>query len=116
VVTATMSSPAVSTHRSPNRSTSEPPLKAETNRKNAKALTASPTAVVPTPKARANSGMAGATIPKPSATTKAMTARTLTSRGKSPRPKNSTTPDPGTTPARPTDRSVIQLTLDQADA
>ena len=65
VVTATISSPAASTTRSPNRSTSVPPLNADTNRKKANALTASPTAVVPTPKARANSGMAGATMPKP---------------------------------------------------
>src|SRR3712207_8797118 len=42
---------------------------ADTKRKNAKALTARPTAVVPTPKERANSGMAGATMPNPRATT-----------------------------------------------
>jgi hypothetical protein len=83
-VTATVTSPAVSTDRSPNRSTSEPPLNAETNRKKANALTARPTAVVPTPKERANSGIAGATMPKPSATTKATTERTPTSRGRSP--------------------------------
>src|SRR3712207_5320445 len=85
-----MASPADSTVRSPNRSTSEPPPKAETKRKNAKALTASPTAVVPTPKDRAYSGMAGATMPKPRATTKATTARMPTSRGSSVRPRHST--------------------------
>jgi hypothetical protein len=90
VVTATTTRPVDRTVRSPNRSTSEPPPKAETKRKNAKALTASPTAVVPTPKDRANSGIAGATMPKPSATTKATTARIPTSRGSSDRPRHST--------------------------
>ncbi len=52
VVSATTTSPAVSTTRSPNRSTSAPPPKAETKRKKAKELTARPTAVPPTPKER----------------------------------------------------------------
>jgi hypothetical protein len=49
VVTATMTSPVASTIRSPIRSTSAPPPNAETKRKKANALTANPTAVVPTP-------------------------------------------------------------------
>jgi hypothetical protein len=100
VVTATTSRPAVSTTRSPNRSTNDPPLKAETNRKKAKALTASPTAVFPTPNVLANSGMAGATMPKPRATTKAMTASTPTSRGSSPGPRRRTRSDTRTPGAR----------------
>ena len=47
----------------------------------AKAETTAPAAAGPTPNCRANSGMAGATMPKPRATQNATSARTKVSRG-----------------------------------
>lgn len=67
--------------RSPYRSTNRPPPRADTKRISAKAEMTAPAAVLPTPNERANSGIAGATTPKPTATETATAARTVTSRG-----------------------------------
>src|SRR3954447_20151089 len=69
--------------RSPKRSTSRPPPRADTKRINANALTTAPTAVSLTPNESANSGIAGMTTPKPTATATATAVRTPTSRGRS---------------------------------
>src|SRR5512135_2659718 len=75
--------PRASTRRSPNRSTSRPLPSADTNRIAAKIEMTVPAEVRPTPKCRANSGIAGATTPKPTATANATAASTPTSRGRS---------------------------------
>src|SRR5690606_24421119 len=67
--------------RSPNLSTSRPPNGPNTNRINANAETTAPAAVVPTPNAWVNSGMAGVRMPKPRATENATPASARMSRG-----------------------------------
>src|SRR4051794_26062190 len=80
-----MPMPTPSRIRSPIRLTSRPTPSAELSRISANALTTAPAAARDTPKLRANSGIAGATMPKPAATKKATAASTATSRG---RPRN----------------------------
>src|SRR5450631_1587100 len=58
---------------------------AEAKRTRANTEMTAPAARLVTPKFLANSGMAGATIPKPSATEKATTVRTATSGGRDPK-------------------------------
>ena len=79
--TATTEIPLARMSRSPNRSTSRPPANAETNRMRAKTLMTEDAAKFETPNDWANTGIAGATMPKPRATHAATTARTRTSRG-----------------------------------
>lgn len=67
--------------RSPKRSTSRPETKPDEKRAIAKAETISPIAALLTPKDRANTGMAGSTIPNPIATKKEAEIATFTSRG-----------------------------------
>ena len=69
--------------RSPNLSTSFPENKPEAKRDSAKREMIRPTAALLTPNDRAKSGIAGTMIPKPTATKKDATTRTLTSRGRS---------------------------------
>ena len=90
VVTATMSSPDGEHDPFAEALDERAPAKAETNRKNAKALTARPTAAGPTPNARANSGMAGATI-RSRARPQGDDGEDVHSRGSSPRPRSRTT-------------------------
>src|SRR3954463_12026269 len=87
-----MPMPVASTRRSPTESMSRPVGKAKTIRRNANALMTEAAAALPTPKSRANTGSAGATIPKPSATKNATTTRTPTSRGRSARGERGTGP------------------------
>src|SRR4051794_25961618 len=90
--------PVASTSRSPTESISRPVGNANTIRRNANALMTEAAAALPTPKSRANTGSAGATIPKPSATKNATTTRTPTSRGRSARGERGTrssSPAPG---------------------
>lgn len=79
-----MASPLDMIVRSPNRLTAQPAAGLLTSRMAAKTLITALAAKAETPKVRANSGMAGITMPKPSATQNAMAARTLTSRGNPP--------------------------------
>ena len=65
-------------------STNFPEIKPDENLVTAKAETIRPTAAWLTPKERANIGIAGTTIPKPTATKNDAPTRTLTSRGRSP--------------------------------
>jgi hypothetical protein len=81
LLTATMPMPVPSTKRSPSASISRPAGNAKAIRRKANALTTPAAAAVPTWKLRANNGSAGATMPNPSATKNATTARTRTSRG-----------------------------------
>src|SRR5436190_17269632 len=76
-----MAMPRVKMMRSPTASTRRPHPSAETNRIRANAEITAPTAVLPTPKECANSGIAGATTPNPMATATATAASTATSRG-----------------------------------
>lgn len=78
---ATIPRPVASTRRSPMRFTNAPACAEAINRTKAKALTTAPARNADTPNARANTGSACATIPKPSATQNAITASTATSRG-----------------------------------
>src|SRR3954464_14466338 len=87
-----MPMPVASTRRSPTESMSRPVGNAKTIRRNANALMTEAAAALPTPKSRANTGSAGATIPKPSATKNATTTRTPTSRGRSARGERGTGP------------------------
>src|SRR4051794_26719365 len=87
-----MPMPVARTSRSPTRSISRPAGKAKAMRRKANALITEAAAAVPTPKSRAKTGRAGATMPKPSATKKATTTRTPTSRGRSARGDRSTLP------------------------
>src|SRR6478609_11714404 len=73
--------PVASTHRSPRRSTIRPATGAEANRTSANTDTTAPAAKLLTPNSLANSGIAGATTPKPRATEKATAVRTATSGG-----------------------------------
>ena len=75
--------PAASSTRSPKALTSRPTNGAITSRISANALTTAPAAALPTPNSRANSGSAGATRPKPSATMKATPVSARTSGGRS---------------------------------
>ncbi len=81
LLTATMVMPVPSTTRSPSRFTSRPQPSAETSRISAKALITAPAAVRETPKLRAKTGIAGATMPKPAATKNATADSTATSTG-----------------------------------
>jgi hypothetical protein len=63
VEAATTSSPVRYIARSPTRATSRPEIGANSSRNTGKALTTAAAAVTPTPKLRANTGSAGATIP-----------------------------------------------------
>ena len=65
-------------------STSLPEINPEENLVTANAETMSPTAAWLTPNDRANIGIAGTTIPNPTATKKDAPTSTLTSRGRSP--------------------------------
>src|SRR3954468_13295271 len=85
-----MPMPVASTRRSPTESMSRPVGNAKTIRRNANALMTEAAAALPTPKSRANTGSAGATMPKPSATKNATTTSTPTSRGRSARGERGT--------------------------
>ena len=78
---------------SPNRSIRRPAGSAPATRISANALTTLAAVAVLTPNWRANSGMAGATIPYPSATVNETAVRTSTSRGRS---RNGPRGGPGT--------------------
>ena len=91
--TATMIKPEASTRRSPSRSVNQPAKGEEMKRISAKADTTDDAARALTSKLEAKIGIAGMTIPKPSATKKAMVARIQTSRGSDSweeRPRNRT--------------------------
>ena len=93
MLTATAVMPAAITTCSPNRSTSRPAGSAPTTRISANALITLAAAAVLTPNCRANAGIAGATIPYPSATVNEIAVRTPTSRGS---PRNGPRDRPGT--------------------
>ncbi len=93
LLTATTAMPAAITECSPNRSTSRPAGSAPTTRISANALITPAAAAVLTPNCLANSGMAGATIPYPSATVNETAVSTATSRGS---PRNGPRSRPGT--------------------
>ena len=76
-----MPMPVARTTRSPSRLTRLPPAKAETKRMRAKTLMTDDAAKLETPKVLAKTGMAGARMPKPSATKNATAVSTATSRG-----------------------------------
>jgi hypothetical protein len=78
-----MKIPVENTARSPNLSTSTPEISPEAKRVIAKAETMIPIAALFTPKDFANTGIAGMTIPKPTATKKVAATSDETSRGKS---------------------------------
>src|SRR5215469_12035108 len=82
LLTATIAMPVAITAGWPNRSARRPAGSAPTMRIRANALTTLAAAAVLTPKWRANAGMSGATIPKPSATVNEMAVRIGTSRGR----------------------------------
>ena len=79
--TATMPMPVARMTRSPSRLTRLPPAKAETKRISAKTLITDDAARLETPNVFANTGIAGARMPKPSATKNATAVSTATSRG-----------------------------------
>jgi hypothetical protein len=79
----TIKIPVENTARSPNLSTRTPEIKPEANRVIAKAETINPIAALLTPKDFAKTGIAGMTIPKPTATKKEAATSTETSRGRS---------------------------------
>ena len=74
--------PVPSITRPPKRLTSLPTPSAAAMRVNAKALITALEANASTPKLCANSGIVGATMPKPAATKNATLASTATSRGR----------------------------------
>ena len=78
---ATIKTPVAKTLRSPNRSVKVPDIKPEAKRVIAKAETINPIAALFTPKDFAKTGIAGITIPKPTATKKEAAMRMETSRG-----------------------------------
>jgi hypothetical protein len=78
---ATIKTPVANTLRSPNRSVSAPEIKPDAKRVIAKAETIKPIAALFTPKVFAKTGIAGITIPKPTATKKEAPMRIETSRG-----------------------------------
>src|SRR6266536_5155208 len=89
-----MPMPVASITRSPNAFTSRPANGAVTSRAAANALITAIASVVLTPKWRANSGIAGATTPKPTATMNATAASAPTSAGSSLNgPRRSTSTD-----------------------
>ena len=77
--------PVASTTRSPRRLTNRPATGAEAKRTSANTEMTAPAAKLLTPKSLANSGIAGARIPKPRATEKATAVRTATSGGRDPK-------------------------------
>ncbi|MEY3686459.1 MAG: hypothetical protein RLZZ73_317, partial [Actinomycetota bacterium] len=77
------STPDAKTDLSPNLSTNLPENNPDANLVTAKAEMIKPTAAWLTPKELANTGIAGTTIPKPTATKKDAPTRTFTSRGRS---------------------------------
>jgi hypothetical protein len=81
VKNATIKTPVANTRRSPNRSVKVPDIKPDAKRVIAKAETINPIAALFTPKDFAKTGIAGITIPKPTATKKEATMRIETSRG-----------------------------------
>ena len=78
---ATIKTPVANTLRSPNRSVNVPEIRPDAKRVIAKAETIKPIAALFTPKDFAKTGMAGITIPKPTATKKEAAMRIDTSRG-----------------------------------
>jgi hypothetical protein len=78
-----MNTPEEKTARSPKRSTNVPEISPELKRVIAKAETINPIAALLTPKDLAKTGIAGMTIPKPTATKKVAATRIETSRGSS---------------------------------
>ena len=74
--------PVAKTGRSPNLSTSRPEISPEQKRAIAKVETIKPTAALLTPKDLVNRGIAGTTIPNPTATKNDAPTKTLTSRGR----------------------------------
>ena len=78
---ATIKTPVAKTLRSPNRSVKVPEIRPDAKRVIAKAETIKPIAALFTPKDFAKTGMAGITIPKPTATKKDAAMRMETSRG-----------------------------------
>ena len=93
LLTATTAMPTAITACSPNRSTSRPAGSAPRTRISANALITLAAAAVLTPNCRANAGIAGATIPYPSATVNETAVSTATSRGS---PRNGLRSRPGT--------------------
>jgi len=83
LLTATTAMPAAITPGSPKRSTRRPEGNAAATRISANTLITLAAAAVLTPNWQAKAGMAGATIPNPSATVKATDARIATSGGRS---------------------------------
>ncbi len=78
-----MKIPEENTALSPNLSTRTPEIKPDAKRVIAKAETINPIAALFTPKDFAKTGIAGITIPKPTATKKDAATRIETSRGRS---------------------------------
>jgi len=83
LLTATTAMPAVITLASPKRSTRRPAGSAPTTLISANTLITLAAAATLTPNLQAKRGMAGATIPNPSATVNATEARIATSGGRS---------------------------------
>ena len=79
---ATIKTPVANTRRSPNRSVNDPDIKPDAKRVIAKAETINPIAALFTPNDFAKTGIAGITIPKPTATKKEAAMRIETSRGR----------------------------------
>ena len=79
----TIKIPVEKTARSPNLSTKTPEINPDANRVIAKAETINPIAALFTPKDFAKTGMAGITIPKPTATKNEAATKIETSRGRS---------------------------------
>ena len=78
-----MKTPVEKTALSPNLSTKVPEIRPELKRVIAKAETIKPIAALLTPNDFANTGIAGITMPKPTATKKDAATRIETSRGSS---------------------------------
>ena len=78
-----MKIPVENTARSPNLSTITPEINPDAKRVIAKAETINPIAALLTPKDFAKTGMAGMTMPKPTATKNEAATKTETSRGRS---------------------------------
>ncbi len=78
-----MNTPVEKTVRSPNLSTKVPEISPDAKRVMAKADTINPIAALFTPKDLAKTGIAGMTMPKPTATKKDAATRIETSRGRS---------------------------------
>ena len=83
LLTATSDIPAAITPGSPKRSTRRPAGSAPTTRISANTLITLAAVVTSTPNWRAKAGMAGATIPNPSATVNETAVRIATSGGRS---------------------------------